>query len=142
VWGVTKNPITNTVIAYPPGWTATQEQPNQTDLYSPSSVALITGGDVEHSPDLTVTFVDNTSGLSLDTFIGQYSGGSFASYKTLTAATISGHQAVIADDTSDSIPSQPQLAAFIMLPAQVLVITCPEDSSSDFSSILTSLQIP
>jgi hypothetical protein len=142
VWNATKDSVTNTVIAYPPGWTTTQEQPTQTDLYSPTSVALIAGGDVEHPPDVTITFVNNTTGLSVNAFIAQYGGGSFESYKQITPTTISGHQAVIADDTSDSIPSQPQLAAFVLLPSQVLVITCPGDSSANFNSILSALQIP
>ena len=128
-------------FGYPSDWTISPED-SKRRLYSPTSTAAIAEGDLVTPPDITITLLDNSSGLSLIEFIEMYRNGWFANYEESIPITIDGHEAIRVSDLTADIPSVPGLAAFVTVDDMVVLITGHENNQQQFDDAVASLELP
>lgn len=130
-------------VSAPVGWMITQDDASDYGLYDPVASAAVNAGGVDTRPDITITSLNNPSALSLSNFFTSDENGWFSTYQSVTTTTISGHQAIVANDLASPVPRVPRLAAYISQgPTSVLVVTAEASSQGQFNSILQSLQLP
>lgn len=142
VWQRITEPISNTSFNTPPNWTVSKEELNEYNLYSPSAISAIDAGILVIPPDITVHFLNNSSGLLLIDFINTEEDGWFSNYKEITPIIIDGHEAIRVSDLMSEIPSIPEIAVFIAVNNKVVLITGHEDSQQQFNKIIESFQLP
>jgi hypothetical protein len=127
-------------ICYHPDWTLSGTGPKRR-LYSPVSNDSIAQGSLVTPPDITLTFLSNSSGFSLSQFMEVYRAGWFSTYKDQVVGTRAGRESIRVSDLGAAIRRVPELAAFVRLNGAVLLITGHEESEQEFDNILNCLEV-
>jgi hypothetical protein len=126
-------------VKFPPQWTIVSNLLNLV-LYSPEAIGAINSGDVTTPPDITITVLENSSGLQPLAFVGSYRIGWYSVYAQKLQTVVNGHSALIVNDLSSAIPHKPEVAAFVVVGSKMIIVTGHEDNYSYFVTIVSSIQ--
>lgn len=137
VWGrVVVNVFTT---LYPPNWEALQTDTGL-ELYSPSSSEAVARGDLVVPADMTIVVLSKSRDQTLQAFIQNYRGGVFLNYFESSVRIISGQSAQLYDDSANPVSSIPELAAFIPITLdEVVLVLSAASNRQNFLTVVDSI---
>ncbi len=108
---------------YPPTWVAlispVVTDGRRIELYTAKSAA---SSDLVVPAEIVLVTLAKPPSQPLDTFSRTYGGGTFTNYKISTIQVINGQLVVAFDDSSDQVGSIPEIAAFVSLSDDKVVL--------------------